>query len=225
MTLPSRARKSESRCVMPKMIKRRGVGHHCEVMHRVSKEIFFPEGAAVNRKDQKQLQDIRRSHADTAVHVAKSREVIEDSLSLLERSDKGRAKTRDASPPSRRTRPGSRRTRENAPEPFRHVGRIRGQDSHRGSTRSYGWVGFGVILNVPSTVRSRGRRCNPAARRTEPSPCHRAPRNVAPPQWARLRPNAPDVLADTPRHFRDDLRRVPGRGYVLRAIFAPSVAV
>lgn len=42
----------------------------------------------MNGKDQKQLQDIRRSHADTAVHVAKSRDAIEDSLSLLERSDK-----------------------------------------------------------------------------------------------------------------------------------------
>jgi hypothetical protein len=43
-----------------------GIGHYCEVTHRVSTELFFPQGAAVNRKDQKQLQDIRRSHAETA---------------------------------------------------------------------------------------------------------------------------------------------------------------
>jgi hypothetical protein len=56
-------------------------------LHRMSTEIFLPKGAAVNRKDQKQLQDIRRSRADTAEHVAKSRRAIEDSLSVLQSSD------------------------------------------------------------------------------------------------------------------------------------------
>jgi hypothetical protein len=57
-------------------------------MHRMSTEIFSRKELRVNRKDQEQLQDIRRSRADTAEHVAKSRKAIEDSLSVLQRSDR-----------------------------------------------------------------------------------------------------------------------------------------
>jgi hypothetical protein len=41
----------------------------------------------MNRKDQRQLETVHRGQVDAAVHVAKSREAIEDSLSLLQRSD------------------------------------------------------------------------------------------------------------------------------------------
>jgi hypothetical protein len=41
----------------------------------------------MNRKDQRQLETVRRGQIDTAEHVAKSREAIEDSLSLLQRRD------------------------------------------------------------------------------------------------------------------------------------------
>jgi hypothetical protein len=38
-----------------------------------------------------QLETVRRGRVDTAEHVAKSREAIEDSLSLLQRSDNAAA--------------------------------------------------------------------------------------------------------------------------------------
>jgi hypothetical protein len=42
----------------------------------------------VNRKDQRQLETVRRGQVDTAKHVAKSQEAIEESMSALQRSDK-----------------------------------------------------------------------------------------------------------------------------------------
>jgi hypothetical protein len=42
----------------------------------------------VNRKDQRQLGTVRRGQADTAKHLAKSKEAIEESLSVLQRSDR-----------------------------------------------------------------------------------------------------------------------------------------
>jgi hypothetical protein len=41
----------------------------------------------VNRKDQRQLETVRRGQVDTAKHLAKSQEAIEESLSVLQRSD------------------------------------------------------------------------------------------------------------------------------------------
>jgi hypothetical protein len=73
----------------------------------------------MNRKDQRQLETVRRGRVDTAEHVAKSREAIEDSLSLLQLSD-NTAGQKNAT--GRRCSEGPRRTRENAHEPFRRVG-------------------------------------------------------------------------------------------------------
>jgi hypothetical protein len=42
----------------------------------------------VNRKDQKQLETIRRGRDDAAEHIEKSREAIEDSMALLQDSDR-----------------------------------------------------------------------------------------------------------------------------------------
>jgi hypothetical protein len=41
----------------------------------------------VNRKDQRQLETFRRGQADTAKHLAKSQEAIEESISALQRSN------------------------------------------------------------------------------------------------------------------------------------------
>jgi hypothetical protein len=41
----------------------------------------------VNRKDQRQLENIRRGEADTAEQVAASQAAIEDSLALLHRTE------------------------------------------------------------------------------------------------------------------------------------------
>ena len=40
----------------------------------------------MNRKDQRQLENLRRGEGDTAEQVAKSQEAIEGSLALLQRS-------------------------------------------------------------------------------------------------------------------------------------------
>jgi hypothetical protein len=41
----------------------------------------------MNRKDQRQLETVRRGQVDTAKHLAKSQEAIEESLSVLQHSD------------------------------------------------------------------------------------------------------------------------------------------
>jgi hypothetical protein len=42
----------------------------------------------VNRKDQRQLETVRRGRDETAEHIEKSREAIEDSMTLLQGSDR-----------------------------------------------------------------------------------------------------------------------------------------
>jgi hypothetical protein len=42
----------------------------------------------VNRKDQRQLETVRRGQVDTAEHLATSQEAIKESLAVLERSDR-----------------------------------------------------------------------------------------------------------------------------------------
>jgi hypothetical protein len=42
----------------------------------------------VNRKDQRQLETVHRGRDDTVEHIEKSREAIEDSMALLQGSDK-----------------------------------------------------------------------------------------------------------------------------------------
>jgi hypothetical protein len=42
----------------------------------------------VNRKDQRQLETVRRGQVDTAKHLAKSQEAIEESMSVLQPNDK-----------------------------------------------------------------------------------------------------------------------------------------
>jgi hypothetical protein len=43
----------------------------------------------MNRKDRRQLETLRRGHADAAKHVATSQAAIEDSLEVLARNDRG----------------------------------------------------------------------------------------------------------------------------------------
>lgn len=42
----------------------------------------------MNRKDRRQLETVHRGRDDTAEHIEKSREVIEDSMALLRDSDR-----------------------------------------------------------------------------------------------------------------------------------------
>lgn len=42
----------------------------------------------MNRKDQRQLEHLRRGEVDTAEQIAKSQEAIEDSVAVLRQSDR-----------------------------------------------------------------------------------------------------------------------------------------
>lgn len=48
----------------------------------------FQKERVVNRKDQKQLEPVRRGQGDKAEHLAKSQEAIEDLMALLHHSDR-----------------------------------------------------------------------------------------------------------------------------------------
>jgi hypothetical protein len=65
----------------------------------------------VNEKDQRQLKKLRRGEADTAEQVVKSQEAIEDSLALLQGSDRMRV----AQKPEVRRRPDRTATEETRP--------------------------------------------------------------------------------------------------------------
>jgi translation initiation factor 2 beta subunit (eIF-2beta)/eIF-5 len=59
-----------------------------EVDKRVADTRFQIRERVVNRKDQRQLETVRRGRDDTAEHIEKSREAIEDSMTLLQGSDR-----------------------------------------------------------------------------------------------------------------------------------------
>jgi hypothetical protein len=58
---------------------------------RLQKGYLPNRTCVVNRKDQRQLETLRRGQVDAAEHVATSQEAIEDSLTLLQRSDRMQA--------------------------------------------------------------------------------------------------------------------------------------
>jgi len=87
------------------------VGNPCKVprLGRCLHAVRSKGGLSLNRRHQKRqnsehqmhLRDLRRGQADTAEQVAKSKEAIEDSLALLQRSDRMRV----AQEPGIRRRP------------------------------------------------------------------------------------------------------------------------